>query len=170
MKLDRCVARIMNMLFYLYLSPAMVQVPSTEKNFSRYHKLRPTLLHRVWLQSLTRSKLRIFQGLLNPDTMILVGEELWTFKSLLEDWVRSAVAVDGKKNSNVRASLLPLTLSTNTELCFPVAFKVYDVDRDGYISNGELFLVLKMMVGSNLKARTTFYACLWIPKHVLILN
>jgi Ca2+-binding EF-hand superfamily protein len=32
-----------------------------------------------------------------------------------------------------------------------VAFKVYDVDRDGYISNGELFLVLKMMVGNNLK-------------------
>ncbi|KAG6813189.1 Calcineurin subunit B [Tricholoma furcatifolium] len=31
------------------------------------------------------------------------------------------------------------------------AFKVYDVDRDGFISNGELFLVLKMMVGSNLK-------------------
>ncbi len=25
------------------------------------------------------------------------------------------------------------------------------MDRDGYISNGELFLVLKMMVGSNLK-------------------
>lgn len=33
------------------------------------------------------------------------------------------------------------------------AFKVYDVDRDGYISNGELFLVLKMMVGNNLKDR-----------------
>lgn len=31
------------------------------------------------------------------------------------------------------------------------AFKVYDIDRDGYISNGELFIVLKMMVGSNLK-------------------
>jgi serine/threonine-protein phosphatase 2B regulatory subunit len=30
-----------------------------------------------------------------------------------------------------------------------VIFKVYDMDRDGYISNGELFLVLKMMVGSN---------------------
>lgn len=25
------------------------------------------------------------------------------------------------------------------------------MDRDGYISNGELFLVLKMMVGNNLK-------------------
>lgn len=32
-----------------------------------------------------------------------------------------------------------------------VAFKVYDMDRDGLISNGELFLVLKMMVGNNLK-------------------
>jgi serine/threonine-protein phosphatase 2B regulatory subunit len=32
-----------------------------------------------------------------------------------------------------------------------VAFRVYDMDRDGYISNGELFAVLKMMVGNNLK-------------------
>ena len=32
-----------------------------------------------------------------------------------------------------------------------VVFKVYDMDRDGFISNGELFLVLKMMVGGNLK-------------------
>jgi serine/threonine-protein phosphatase 2B regulatory subunit len=31
------------------------------------------------------------------------------------------------------------------------AFKIYDIDRDGFISNGELFQVLKMMVGSNLK-------------------
>lgn len=32
-----------------------------------------------------------------------------------------------------------------------VAFKIYDIDKDGYISNGELFQVLKMMVGNNLK-------------------
>ncbi|VDM09495.1 unnamed protein product [Wuchereria bancrofti] len=31
------------------------------------------------------------------------------------------------------------------------AFRIYDMDRDGYISNGELFQVLKMMVGNNLK-------------------
>lgn len=31
-----------------------------------------------------------------------------------------------------------------------VAFKVYDIDQDGYISNGELFQVLKTMVGNNL--------------------
>mmetsp|Transcript_23669 Transcript_23669/g.40725 ORF Transcript_23669/g.40725 Transcript_23669/m.40725 type:complete len:179 (-) Transcript_23669:545-1081(-) len=30
------------------------------------------------------------------------------------------------------------------------AFKIYDVDEDGYISNGELFTVLKLMVGDNL--------------------
>ena len=36
-------------------------------------------------------------------------------------------------------------------MCGTVAFKIYDIDRDGYISNGELFHVLKMMVGANLK-------------------
>ena len=30
------------------------------------------------------------------------------------------------------------------------AFKIYDIDKDGFISNGELFIVLKIMVGSNL--------------------
>eukprot|EP01126_Amoeba_proteus_P017785 TRINITY_DN1872_c0_g1_i17.p1 TRINITY_DN1872_c0_g1~~TRINITY_DN1872_c0_g1_i17.p1 ORF type:complete len:115 (-),score=33.35 TRINITY_DN1872_c0_g1_i17:38-382(-) len=35
-------------------------------------------------------------------------------------------------------------------LKFQVAFKVYDMDGDGLISNGELFQVLKMMVGENL--------------------
>uniref|UniRef100_A0A0H2UHV6 EF-hand domain-containing protein n=1 Tax=Rattus norvegicus TaxID=10116 RepID=A0A0H2UHV6_RAT len=31
------------------------------------------------------------------------------------------------------------------------AFRIYDMDKDGYISNGELFQVLKMMAGNNLK-------------------
>ncbi|XP_008587319.1 PREDICTED: calcineurin subunit B type 2 isoform X1 [Galeopterus variegatus] len=31
------------------------------------------------------------------------------------------------------------------------AFSIYDMDRDGYISNGELFQVLKMMVGDNIR-------------------
>lgn len=35
--------------------------------------------------------------------------------------------------------------------CSAVAFRIYDMDKDGYISNGELFQVLKMMVGNNLK-------------------
>ena len=32
-----------------------------------------------------------------------------------------------------------------------VAFQIYDIDRDGFITNSELFQVLKMMVGNNLK-------------------
>lgn len=39
----------------------------------------------------------------------------------------------------------------NKEQKLSFAFKVYDIDRDGFISNGELFIVLKMMVGNNLK-------------------
>lgn len=39
----------------------------------------------------------------------------------------------------------------NKEEKLRFAFKVYDIDRDGFISNGELFIVLKMMVGNNLK-------------------
>ena len=38
--------------------------------------------------------------------------------------------------------------STEGKLKF--AFNIYDINRDGFISNGELFTVLKTMVGSNL--------------------
>lgn len=31
------------------------------------------------------------------------------------------------------------------------AFRIYDIDNDGFISNGELFQVLKVMVGNNLR-------------------
>merc|ERR1712202_72337 len=37
----------------------------------------------------------------------------------------------------------------NAKLKF--AFRIYDMNNDGFISNGELFQVLKMMVGTNLK-------------------
>jgi serine/threonine-protein phosphatase 2B regulatory subunit len=38
----------------------------------------------------------------------------------------------------------------NRQAKLEMAFKVYDMDNDGFISNGELFQVLKMMVGTNL--------------------
>lgn len=31
------------------------------------------------------------------------------------------------------------------------AFKIYDIDKDGFIGNGELYIVMKMMVGKNLQ-------------------
>ena len=32
---------------------------------------------------------------------------------------------------------------------FAVAFSIYDVDKDGYISNDDLYQILKLMVGQN---------------------
>jgi serine/threonine-protein phosphatase 2B regulatory subunit len=34
---------------------------------------------------------------------------------------------------------------------YTVAFRVYDLDNDGFISNGELYMTLKLMVGNNIK-------------------
>lgn len=52
-------------------------------------------------------------------------------------------------------SLTVFVITIQLPLIFPsfflVAFRIYDMDKDGYISNGELFQVLKMMVGNNLK-------------------
>mmetsp|Transcript_321 Transcript_321/g.50 ORF Transcript_321/g.50 Transcript_321/m.50 type:complete len:108 (+) Transcript_321:100-423(+) len=40
--------------------------------------------------------------------------------------------------------------SNDEEVKLKFAFKVYDIDNDGYITNGELYDVLNMMVGTNL--------------------
>ena len=32
---------------------------------------------------------------------------------------------------------------------FTVAFSIYDVDKDGYISNDDLYQILKLMIGQN---------------------
>ena len=45
-------------------------------------------------------------------------------------------------------SLFSVNCDKESKLKF--AFKVYDIDQDGFISNGELFQVLKTMVGNNL--------------------
>ena len=46
--------------------------------------------------------------------------------------------------------LSSLSVSATNEEKLRFAFQIYDVNNDGFISNGELFTVLKMMVGSNL--------------------
>jgi len=40
---------------------------------------------------------------------------------------------------------------TDIEARLRFAFRIYDLDNDGFISNGELFQVLKVLVGNNLK-------------------
>jgi Ca2+-binding EF-hand superfamily protein len=61
-------------------------------------------------------------------------------------------------------SLFSVNCDKESKLKF--AFQIYDIDQDGYISNGELFQVLKTMVGNNLTDKqlqqivdkTIFYA------------
>lgn len=47
--------------------------------------------------------------------------------------------------------LLAFSGKTSKDDKLKFAFKIYDIDRDGFIGNGELFIVMKMMVGKNLK-------------------
>eukprot|EP01126_Amoeba_proteus_P017782 TRINITY_DN1872_c0_g1_i10.p1 TRINITY_DN1872_c0_g1~~TRINITY_DN1872_c0_g1_i10.p1 ORF type:complete len:131 (+),score=44.63 TRINITY_DN1872_c0_g1_i10:356-748(+) len=62
---------------------------------------------------------------------------------------------DENKDNEIQFSEFIKALSVfsdkgNKEGKLQFAFKVYDMDGDGLISNGELFQVLKMMVGENL--------------------
>ena len=65
----------------------------------------------------------------------------------------SAFSSRGGREEKLKCTFIPVSGYEANFILDLVAFKVYDVDRDGYISNGELFLVLKMMVGNNLKVR-----------------
>eukprot|EP00127_Corallochytrium_limacisporum_P002377 Clim_evm18s119 gene=Clim_evmTU18s119 len=49
------------------------------------------------------------------------------------------------------SALSIFTAKSEKERKLKFAFYIYDMDRDGFISNGELYHVLKMMVGNNLK-------------------
>jgi serine/threonine-protein phosphatase 2B regulatory subunit len=44
------------------------------------------------------------------------------------------------------------------------------MDRDGYISNGELFIVLKMMVGNNLKDQQLQQVVLLMETRLMIVD
>ncbi|KAG9509022.1 Calcineurin subunit B type 2 [Fragariocoptes setiger] len=59
--------------------------------------------------------------------------------------------IHGHKMLNSIRSNITLTLFFKSSINHTVAFRIYDMDNDGFISNGELFQVLKMMVGNNLK-------------------
>ena len=70
--------------------------------------------------------------------------------------VRRVIAVlDKNKDGNISflefvQGLNSLSAGASQEEKLRFAFQIYDINGDGYISNGELFTVLKMMVGNNL--------------------
>ena len=64
----------------------------------------------------------------------------------------SQFSVKGDKTSKLKfAFRYSFRIADNMSPNIELFFRIYDIDNDGYISNGELFQVLKMMVGSNLK-------------------
>ena len=46
--------------------------------------------------------------------------------------------------------LSKLSENSNDEAKLRFVFKIYDMDEDGFISNGDLFKILKIMIGANL--------------------
>lgn len=49
------------------------------------------------------------------------------------------------------AGLSIFSARSDTRKKLKFAFDLYDLDQDGYISNGELFIVIRMMTGDHLK-------------------
>ena len=70
--------------------------------------------------------------------------------------VKRVIAVlDKNKDGNISflefvQGLNSLSAGASSEEKLRFALKIYDINGDGFISNGELFTVLKMMVGNNL--------------------
>ena len=63
--------------------------------------------------------------------------------------------LDKNKDGNISflefvQGLNSLSAGASQEEKLRFAFAIYDINGDGFISNGELFMVLKMMVGNNL--------------------
>lgn len=59
----------------------------------------------------------------------------------------------GRKQDKIKCKkyIEKVSLLKSFSLLFKVAFDIYDIDKDGYISNGELFLTLKIMSGDHLE-------------------
>lgn len=87
----------------------------------------------------------------------LEPEEFFDIPELAQNPLVKRVIAVLDKNTDGKISFLEfvqglssLSASASNEEKLRFAFQIYDVNNDGFISNGELFSVLKMMVGSNL--------------------
>ncbi|KAF4669193.1 calcineurin [Perkinsus olseni] len=89
-------------------------------------------------------------GQLDPSELLGVRE---ISENPLVRRVVSIFDVDGNGTVSFIEFLVGLArvaVGSDEEEKLKFAFEVYDVDKDGYISNGDLFQVMKMMVGDNL--------------------
>ncbi|KAF4674676.1 calcineurin, partial [Perkinsus chesapeaki] len=89
-------------------------------------------------------------GQLDPSELLGVRE---ISENPLVQRVVSIFDVDGNGTVSFIEFLVGLArvaVGSDEEEKLKFAFEVYDVNKDGYISNGDLFQVMKMMVGDNL--------------------
>ena len=106
-------------------------------------------------------------GTLEPEEFFDIPGKFWT--SIIQYWSRSTctelannplvkrviAVLDKNKDGNISflefvQGLNSLSAGASQEEKLRFAFAIYDINGDGFISNGELFMVLKMMVGNNL--------------------
>lgn len=114
----------------------IIRVQSSEMNFSPCRRSPPIhWQHGIFFTAMTRYSVAN-DFVRDPFSMIAIFDEDGGGDVDFQEFVSGLSAFSSKGNKEEKLRF---------------AFKVYDIDRDGYISNGELFIVLKMMVGSNLK-------------------
>ena len=115
----------------------------------------------VWFWIVTEEELqklyKNFSKLDKDKSGTLEPQEFFDIPELANNpLVKRVIAVlDKNKDGSISflefvQGLNSLSAGSSQEEKLRFAFQIYDINNDGYISNGELFHVLKMMVGSNL--------------------
>ena len=98
-----------------------------------------------------------FQDLDKDKSGSIEPGELFNVPELKENPIVQRIISIFDKNNDGKISfyefvlgLSSLTNSGNTEEKLKIAFQIYDMNNDNYISNGDLFNLLKILVGDNL--------------------
>jgi serine/threonine-protein phosphatase 2B regulatory subunit len=98
-----------------------------------------------------------FQNLDTDKSGSIEPWELFNVPELKENPIVQRIITVFDKNNDGKISfyefvigLSSLTNSGNQEEKLKIAFQIYDMNNDGYISNGDLFNLLKILVGENL--------------------
>ena len=114
-------------------------------NSIHFNKQELKILYKNFIQMDTNNN-----GLLDPDEFFDVPE-------LKENPIVQRIITIFDKNNDGKISFYEfvhglggLTSSGNVEEKNKTAFQIYDLNGDGFISNGDLFNSLKMLVGDNL--------------------
>lgn len=100
---------------------------------------------------------RQFQKLDKDGNGMLEPEEFFEVPELAQNpMIKRVFRIFDKNKDNTISfvefiqGLCKLSEDSNDEEKLRFAFKIYDMDEDGFISNGDLFKILKIMIGNNL--------------------